>query len=288
MSSAEAINIIPAKQWSVNLPGGAIALCEPFGGRPLTGGDFSLYPDAPPVQFTLNAELAEGYEFWREHTDVPVGVLLTDPYSPRSLSAQEEYHQLVQGHEVIGVAHTRSVYRHLRQAEVGLAAGDAALNGIEPHPNYIQTLKEAEGFDFTFDPVLGRGAPIPGITRALLKMREMVESVMRPWRAIYSTENPEPPADWWHAPDMVYCNTLQWAQLGLAGLYLADICGEQFEGEPPESILLIIPAEQSDLIGKLEVSGMKAIKAYVAYPEMLQEKDYQAYGRVLETGMITP
>ncbi|HSD55621.1 MAG TPA: hypothetical protein VLA92_00550 [Candidatus Saccharimonadales bacterium] len=285
MSFQSEINVLPAEQWLQESSAGDMLLCDPFNGRPLTEDPFYLSPSMPTSAFMEDLTLRDGSTYLARAARFGlqrIGVYLTDPSSPEGLGDQEELDEAFRSHDAVGYTSERSVRFSKRPGDVagGLAVGAevSASNGYNERLLDVLGRHNNHVFDIGVpcDPI--NLAPTTQAGRALRVARDMVVA-----EGISQAGSGNPDLVYM-GMDMVHANTLQWHQALRTGCGLESTLAEY--GRMPESVLLVVPVEHSDLARKIGAVTSVEVRCNPARESFGSNQDYVNYMEILEQGYV--
>lgn len=265
-------NILPVQRWASDGLAGDIALHSPTTGVFL-GDEDRGENERPPEYFIDMPAYAEGYRFWKERGapqtcerlgELTVCLYLTDPNDPEGLGHPDDLEYLLGCSDMVGYALGRSVNARLTDSR-----RIARVPGLViPDPAYERKLNDTlyEFDPFSFD--LPADAPaVSEMERTLFDLAER-------------QGDPANPAFSLMLADMVYCNTVQWAMAGAAGIEPAK------QPNRAISMLLITSPEHADLGRKISLLGTVTVEVVCATPEIEHDSIHVLYNKAISTGIV--
>lgn len=274
-------------------------LHDPVEGTPLRGYNLDQDPNKVPYVFSDDMDTKDGLTAWRMAADnaenvFDVGVLLTDPSRSDGLGDPEQLKELVGAYDMVGYATTRGVLHAIWQHGT-FGAGETIpsqwLGQDTPHPAFSAQLDEAFRAtgtpNFRIDPSIKSGFAVP-TTRLVQRIRDEVFNL-----ADTQTDIREP-EDLVVLTDMVHVNSLGHLMVAKAGLQMDVTAGENPDGIYPNSTLLIVPAELSDIIDKQKVARgftdtnaeHKETQVYLAHDSFVEDEYFSLYAMALREGRV--
>jgi hypothetical protein len=268
-------NIRPIERWMSDSITGDVLL------HSATTGVFLGHPEdgeclKPPAYFAQDPAYAKGYAFWERRTspaaiselgDLAVGVLLVDPNHPEGLGDPDEVAMLVGMSDAVAYSVRRGV--------------DARLND-NPRIAKVEGLVVADpDFEHQLDlalrhteKVINCDVPTTEPVTAAME-RAVFEAALRPEQGDYLN-----PTQTIMAADMVYCNTLQMGEVGLAA---APLYGSERD---ISKILIIAPAENGALGRKISSFADAPVENLFSSEDIAGDSIHRLYEYALGTGIL--
>lgn len=244
----------------------------------------------PPEVFANDDDLGGGYAIWRgsrmfnEGEPVDVAVLLTEPSAPNGLGSLDGLKEIMSVFTVVGYANKRSPIREAKTAGGPATGGGVTPSGeLTPDDTYMSMLYDAAAdlnkILFSFDPEADfmDGSPVGRTASGLYK----VETALR--AELIGQDNPADPDASVTVMDASYCNANQWHGMGRSGNELGSIMSEA--GMFPDSVLLVVPAEQHHYVHKSRLLGATAT-AYYAHDAIAEIAEVTSYPMIMDNGFI--
>lgn len=323
----ELINIAPYPKWAtIHEPEGIVDMYHPFdrSGTGLEGVDHHLRISTRPLEFKRNADWKDGMEALDgaversldEGKQFEVSVVFTDPSRPDGLGENRELENAVSKFGMIFHSEMRSVFHAGNSSDYGIKYGflptsRGAMLGIDPaHPEYrsklaqlLESNRKENGIPYdsfgasVVDPENLPNLPLVATSPPLALSLAHTVQFLRANAYVKASEQEDmetPDLDFF-VPDMIHTSTLQWLQLGIAGLKMQEHADEHTSGVLPEKVLFIMPVEHGAFVDKLEqsIGDPARVNAGLILPDMLtdayvEDQFTTAYDIGLRTARLRP